>query len=136
MRVIGTALIGALVACGGNDDFEPRLRPATEEECPFGTGGGVVLEREYERKDVVCYNETAEPEPEAVTCNSIQDDIIAALQAHVDSGVVAVDTEPCGPNGIANGVVEFGEGIPESSQQNLIQQYAAACELADETCDS
>ena len=54
--------------------------------------------------------------------------IVAALQGHVESNVVAADAVPCGNAGIASGTVSFGPGIPDSAQQNLIGQYANACE--------
>jgi hypothetical protein len=68
--------------------------------------------------------------------NDARSQIMAALQGHVESNVVAVDTVPCGANGIANGVVQFGPGVPEMAQTNLINQYANACELFTERSDS
>lgn len=68
--------------------------------------------------------------------NDARSQITAALQGHVASNVVAADTVPCGANGIANGIVQFGPGVPEVSQTNLINQYANACDLFTERSDS
>lgn len=68
--------------------------------------------------------------------NDARSQIMSALQGHVDRGVVALDTVPCGSSGIASGVVQFGPGVQESDQQTLISQYANACELFTERSDS
>lgn len=68
--------------------------------------------------------------------NDARSQIMAALQGHVESNVVAGDTVPCGANGIANGVVQFGPGVSEAAQTNLISQYANACDLFTERSDS
>jgi tetratricopeptide (TPR) repeat protein len=68
--------------------------------------------------------------------NDARSQIMAALQGHVEGMVVAVDTVPCGANGIANGVVQFGPGVPAGTQQNLITQYSNACDLFTERSDS
>ena len=68
--------------------------------------------------------------------NDARSQIMGALQGHVDANVVAVDTVPCGENGIANGVVEFGPGVSQADQQTLITQYGNACDLFTERSDS
>ena len=68
--------------------------------------------------------------------NDARSQIMAALQGHVEANVVAANTVPCGANGIANGVVQFGPGVAETAQTNLINQYANACELFTERSDS
>ena len=68
--------------------------------------------------------------------NDARSQIMAALEGHVESMVVAGDTVPCGANGIANGVVQFGPNVPDTAQQTLISQYANACDLFTDRSDS
>lgn len=68
--------------------------------------------------------------------NDARSKIMVALQNHVDDGVVGVDTVPCGANGVANGVVQFGPGVPQRSQETLVSQYRNACNVFTERSDS
>jgi len=54
--------------------------------------------------------------------------IMAALQGHLQSNVIEASAVPCGDAGIASGVVGFSPGVPQDAQANLVQQYAAACD--------
>ncbi len=53
--------------------------------------------------------------------------IVSAFGRHVSAGVVAPDSVPCGPNGIASGAVDFGSDVPLNDQQALVNDYANAC---------
>jgi hypothetical protein len=68
--------------------------------------------------------------------NDARSQIMGALEGHVQTGAVAPETVPCGPNGIASGVVEFGPAVNPGQQQTLVTQYANACDLFNERSDS
>ncbi|HWO15039.1 MAG TPA: hypothetical protein VNN80_36300 [Polyangiaceae bacterium] len=53
--------------------------------------------------------------------------IEGAFEGHVENGVFSPAAVPCGPDGIASGVVGFGPGVGQLQQQTLVEQYANAC---------
>jgi hypothetical protein len=132
MNTRWAAVLAGLCGCGGDGD-EDRLRPATAEECP---SGGTVLERDSGRNDIVCEGdvEDAKDGPNA-RCEDVQAQIAAALERDVRRLWVGADAVACGPSGIENGAVEFGEGLTSTErQQDLITQYQNACEAMLAAC--
>jgi hypothetical protein len=54
--------------------------------------------------------------------------ITAALGEYAGAGYFGVNTVPCGPNGVANGVATFDSMFPASERSRLVGQFASACD--------
>jgi hypothetical protein len=61
---------------------------------------------------------------------------MAALQRHVDSGVLNSEAVPCGTGGVAEGGGEFGSTVSMADRQRLEGEYSNACGLFTERSDS
>jgi hypothetical protein len=53
--------------------------------------------------------------------------IVGALNQHVQAGVFGPSSVPCGPNGVASGAVTFDPSLSVASQESLVGDYANAC---------
>jgi len=62
--------------------------------------------------------------------------IMAALQRHVQDGLVPADTVPCGQRGVAGGRVQFGAEVLSPVQQQIVAEYANACATFQQRSDA
>jgi hypothetical protein len=68
--------------------------------------------------------------------NDARSQIMGALQQYVNADVVASDTVPCGPSGLANGVASFDSSYSAAQQAVVVGQFKNACDLFTERSDS
>ena len=59
--------------------------------------------------------------------------IVAAHQQYYTAGYIGPQSVPCGAAGIANGVASFDSGFPANDQQQLISEFADACDELEQT---